>query len=63
MMLMILVMLSMMMVLLMLMLLMLRMGEVETYTSLAPVGALTQEYKGLLVVSKVSDHLIFEHEE
>ena len=30
-----------------------RMGEVETYTSLAPVGALTQEYKGLLVVSKV----------
>ena len=62
MMLMILVMLSMMMVLLMLvllMLLMLRMGEVETYTSLAPVGALTQEYKGLLVVSKVFAIIIF----
>ena len=29
------------------------MGEVETYTSLAPVGAVTQEYRGLLVVSKV----------
>ena len=28
--------------------------EVETYTSLAPVGAVSQEYKGLLVVSKVS---------
>ena len=27
--------------------------EVETYTSLAPVGAVSQEYKGLLVVSKV----------
>ena len=35
------------------MMMMVRMGEVETYTSLAPVGALTQEYKGLLVVSKV----------
>ena len=48
----------MMLILLMLMLMlmlmpMLRMGDVETYTSLAPVGALTQEYKGLLVVSKV----------
>ena len=30
-----------------------KMGEVETYTSLAPVGAVTQEYRGLLVVSKV----------
>ena len=29
------------------------MGEVETYTSLAPVGAVSQEYRGLLVVSKV----------
>ena len=50
------------MVLLMLMLLMLlilRMSEVETYTSLAPVGALTQEYKGLLVVSKVFVIIIF----
>ena len=37
----------------MMMMMMVRMGEVETYTSLAPVGALTQEYKGLLVVSKV----------
>ena len=36
-----------------------RMGEVETYTSLAPVGALTQEYKGLLVVSKVFVIIIF----
>ena len=35
------------------MMILVRMGEVETYTSLAPVGALTQEYKGLLVVSKV----------
>merc|ERR1712062_406962 len=31
-----------------------RMGEVETYTSLAPVGALTQEYRGLLGVSKLT---------
>merc|ERR1712062_433594 len=37
----------------------LRMGEVETYTSLAPVGALTQEYKGLLVVSKVKSRNVF----
>merc|ERR1712037_621251 len=36
-----------------------RMGEVETYTSLAPVGALTQEYKGLLVVSKVKSRNVF----
>merc|ERR1712037_304596 len=36
-----------------------RMGEVETYTSLAPVGALTQEYKGLLVVSKVKSRNMF----
>ena len=28
-------------------------AKVETYTTLAPVGAVTQEYKGLLVVSKV----------
>ena len=59
MMLMILMMLSMMMMLMLLMLLMLRMSEVETYTSLAPVGALTQEYKGLLVVSKVFVIIIF----
>ena len=32
-----------------------KMGEVETYTSLAPVGAVSQEYRGLLVVSKVFD--------
>ena len=37
----------------MMMMILVRMGEVETYTSLAPVGALTQEYRGLLVVSKV----------
>ena len=37
----------------MMMMILVRMGDVETYTSLAPVGALTQEYKGLLVVSKV----------
>merc|ERR1712080_545912 len=35
------------------------MGEVETYTSLAPVGALTQEYRGLLVVSKVKSRNVF----
>merc|ERR1711997_4787 len=35
------------------------MSEVETYTSLAPVGALTQEYKGLLVVSKVKSRNVF----
>ena len=40
------------------MMILVRMGEVETYTSLAPVGALTQEYKGLLVVSKVFIDLI-----
>lgn len=38
----------------MMVMILVRMGDVvETYTSLAPVGALTQEYKGLLVVSKV----------
>ena len=28
-------------------------AKVETYTTLEPLGAVTQEYKGLLVVSKV----------
>lgn len=40
-------------IMMMMVMILVRMGEVETYTSLAPVGALTQEYKGLLVVSKV----------
>ena len=28
-------------------------AQVETYTTMAPVGAVSQEYKGMLVVSKV----------
>ena len=28
-------------------------AKVETYTTMVPVGAVTQEYKGMLVVSKV----------
>merc|ERR1711962_1290406 len=36
-----------------------KMGEVETYTSLAPVGAVTQGYRGLLVVSKVKSRNVF----
>ena len=28
-------------------------AKVETYTTMEPVGVVTQEYKGMLVVSKV----------
>merc|ERR1712227_637148 len=35
------------------------MGEVETYTSLAPVGAVSQQYKGLVMVSKVKSRNAF----